>query len=239
MKVAEKIVQKIAAMPAGSTFKYRELPIERKEYTAAAKAMERLVANETIGRITKGLFYKPRKSPFGWLVPDEQELLKPYLYFNGKRIAYITGNALYNRWGLTTQVPASIKLASSNRKPELQFGSVKMSSARSYVDVDDTNYVCLEILDAIKDFKIIPDLNKKAGVKILTERIKALENKDLLKSLALRYPPRARALTGALIELTDKREDLTPLKESLNPLSTFKYNLNATYLPNYKNWQIC
>ncbi len=89
-------------MPEGTTFRYQELDIPVENYNAAAKALERYIRQELIKRVSTGVFYKPVKSVFGTLKPKEEELIKPYLFKNGKRIAYITGNSLYNRLGLTT-----------------------------------------------------------------------------------------------------------------------------------------
>ena len=61
MKVAEKIEKQIIKMPEGSTFKYQELAIAPDEYTAAAKAIERLIKKGIISRASTGLFYKAKK----------------------------------------------------------------------------------------------------------------------------------------------------------------------------------
>lgn len=55
-------------------------------------------------------------TPFGEIMPDEQQILKPYLYQNGKRVAYITGSSLYNELGLTTQVAARLQIASRDKR---------------------------------------------------------------------------------------------------------------------------
>ncbi|MGQ1910809.1 hypothetical protein ACT3CE_13605 [Marinifilum sp. RC60d5] len=72
--------------------------------------MERLQKRGLIKKVSKGTFYKPKKSLFGELKPDEQELLKPYLFEKEKRIAYITGNYLYNQLGFTTQLTGILKI---------------------------------------------------------------------------------------------------------------------------------
>lgn len=238
MKVAEKIAEKIAGLPDGTTFRYQELPIAREEYTAAAKAMERLIKNGSIARASTGLFYKPKRSAFGVLKPDEQELLKHYLFENGKRVAYITGLSLYNRMGMTTQVPKNIKIATRDKRLELKLGNLKVTSIKSKVDIDDSNYRYMEYLDALKDLKSIPDLNKEAAIRLLTNGISQLEDKKLFLQLALTYPPRARALAGALMELISPLEDLTALHRSLNPLSAYEFGLGREILPNAANWNI-
>src|SRR5690606_17909009 len=105
MGVTQNIQNQISKLVDGNTFKYDQLTIEPQEFSAAAKAIERLIAKGVIKRVSPGVFYKPKKTVFGELKPNEEEILKPYLFEKGKRIAYITGTLLYNRLGLTTQVP--------------------------------------------------------------------------------------------------------------------------------------
>jgi hypothetical protein len=116
VKIAEKIEKKIKRIPGGATFKYQQLDIQVNEYSAAAKAIERLIAKGIKKRGTTGVFYKPKQTIFGELLPREKEIIKPYLYENGKRIAYVTGTALYNNLGLTTQVPKVIKIACRSKQ---------------------------------------------------------------------------------------------------------------------------
>ena len=124
MKVAQKIEKQIKKLKGGTTFKYQQLFIELREYSAAAKAIERFIEKGIIKRVSTGVFYKPKQTIFGELKPNEQELLKPYLFQNKKRIAYITGISLYNRMGLTTQVPKSIKIASRDKRITVSLGNI-------------------------------------------------------------------------------------------------------------------
>lgn len=239
MSISQIIQQKINRLAEGSTFKYNQLALKPEELTAATKTMERLVTKGVIGRISKGLFYKPRKTVFGNLKPTEEELLKPYLFENGKRVAYITGTSLYNKMGLTTQVPTRIKIACRRKRITISSGSLQAIPASCYVDISDSNYYLLELLDALKDFKQIADLNKLSAIKILTGRLRELtptETKQIL-NCSLAYPPRVRALLGALLEKTNSPIDLTKLSRSLNPLSEFDYHINGI-LPTAKNWRI-
>ena len=240
MTVSKKIDQRILQLQDGTTFDYQSLLVEREEYAAATKALERLIKKEIIKRISSGIFYKPKQTAFGVLRPNEEELLKTYLFENGKRIAYITGLSLYNRMGLTTQVPRTIKIASRDKRIYASVGTVKGKPVKSYIDVTDKNYYLLEILDAVKDFNQIPDLNAESGILILTERLKKISQKELdqIIQFALKYPPRARALIGAILELIDNKLDLILLKNSLNPLSEFEYNIKEGVLPNALNWRI-
>lgn len=240
MTISKKTEDKVKNLPIGTTFTYQTLSVKADEYAATAKALERLIKKEVIKRVSTGVFYKPKQTIFGELMPREEELLKNYLFDNNKRIAYITGLSLYNKLGLTTQVPKTIKISSRDKRIFASIGNLKGKPVKSYIDVSDKNYYILEILDALKDFKQIPDMDKKSGLLLLADRIKKWEKKDktLLIKYALKYPPRVRAILGAILENFITSEDVKPLKESLNPLSQYEYNIAETILPNAKNWNI-
>ncbi|MEX2589605.1 MAG: DUF6088 family protein [Chitinophagales bacterium] len=240
MTVTQKIKKQINRFAEGTTFKYEQLGIATQEYIATAKALERLIEKGAIKRISTGVFYKPKKTVFGELKPSEEEILKPYLFEKGKRIAYITGTSLYNQMGLTTQVPKTIKIASRSKRITVSRGNIKAMPTKSYVDVTDKNFYLLELLDALKDFKKIPDLNKNSAIKILSKKLKKLNSSEteLLIKCGLVYPPRVRAFLGALLENIKKSDDLTRLKKSLNPLSEYEYGINEKELPTAENWNI-
>ncbi len=240
MNIAKKIEEKINNIEIGDTFTYKDLAIKKEEYSAATKTIERLIKKGLIKRISTGVFYKPKQSIFGELKPDEEKIITPYLFNNEKRIAYITGLLLYNKMGLTTQIPKEISIASSKKRIYISKGNIKANAVRSYVEVTDKNYKFLELLDAIKDFKKIPDLDKKSGITILTNKILEL-NKKLKKELieiALEYPPRVRAFLGALLENIDKNINTKSLDESLNPLSEYKLGITKEILPTAEKWNI-
>ncbi len=240
MSTAKKIEEKIKTINEGETFTYKELSIEKNEYQSATKSIERLIKKGEIKRISPGIFFKPKQSIFGELLPKEEEILKPYLYKNGSRVAYITGVYLYNKLGLTTQIPQTIKLASREKEIKVNKSNLKIKPAKSYVEVTNKNFQYLEILDAIKDFKKIPDLSIEKGIKILLNILKELKKDEIKKIIqySLKYPPRTRALLGALLEEIGVKEELNDLKNSLNPLSEYAFGIKKEILNNAENWKI-
>ena len=186
------------------------------------------------------MFYIPEQTVFGELQPDYSEQLRPYLFENGKRIAYETGYSLYNRIGLTTQMAFRIKIASRSKRISINRGVLKADAVKSYADVSDANYELLGFLDAIKDIKRIPDCSVSKAVKILSGKIKKLNEKQIidLVKYALLYPVRVRALVGAMLENLNIQTNNQKLKQSLNPLTKVKLGLKDTELPTIKNWNI-
>ncbi len=240
MNIAKKIEERIKIIEKGNAFTYRDLAIKKEEYSAASKTIERLIKKEKIKRISTGVFYKPKQTIFGELKPDEEKIITPYLYKNGKRVAYVTGLLLYNRMGLTTQIPNEISIASREKRIYISKGNIKASAVKSYVEVTDENYKHLELIDAIKDFKKIPDLDKKSAITILSNIIFKLNNKQKkeLMKIALAYPPRVRAFLGALLESIDSDINTKNLDDSLNPLSEYRLGITKEILPTIKKWNI-
>jgi hypothetical protein len=241
MNLATQIRTLIEKLPEGKTFGYADLSIAKEEYQTAAKALERLQKEGLIKKVSKGVFYKPEQTVFGELQPDYSEQLRPYLFENGKRIAYETGYSLYNRMGLTTQMAFRIKIASRSKRISINRGVLKADAVKSYAEVTDSNYEILGLLDAFKDIKRIPDCSVAQAVRRLSAIVKELNDKqsESLLKYALVYPPRVRALVGAVLENNGRNGNgMEKLKDSLNPLTTFKLGLKETELPTKSNWYI-
>lgn len=238
--VSDQVSQQIQQLPDDVSFGYSQLTIPKADYLTAAKALERLQKKGVIKKLAKGLFYKPRQTVFGEKQPDEQQRLKPYLFQNGKRTAYITGAYLYNQLGLTTQVPAVIKIASRSRRITVNSGAIKATAVKSYVEVTDANYQLLGFLDALKDLKRIPDVAIDKAIPLVKDRIGSLkpDQRQLLIDYALAYPPRVRALLGAILTNLNQTKGLDPLRASLNPLTTFELGLDDQLLPTASAWHI-
>lgn len=243
MNTTDIIWRKINGRNPGEVFTFNQLEIEPEKYFAATKALSRMVKEGKLKRASIGKYYKPKQSPFGELKPAEGELLRTYLFNNGKRIAYITGPALYNRLGLTTQVPKTIQVASRDKRITVKVGNLRVKPVKSYVDVSNENYNLLGLLDAIKDFKNIPDRDTENTLLQLRQLLKALDRNDLLQlsDIVLSYPPRTRALTGALLEWIGTKDNdnlIRKIANSLNPLSTYSFSISGKVLPAAEKWKI-
>lgn len=147
---------------------------------------------------------------------------------------------MYNRIGLTTQVPKTIKVASRVKRITTRIGNIQVKPVKSYVDVTNDNYYLLEILDVLKDFKKIPDLDKKMAIKFLLNKVKELnlEDQSRLLKYALKYPPRTRAFLGALLIRINASQGQTALKQSMNPFTAYNFGINKEMLSTAPDWNI-
>lgn len=241
MKVAEKIRKMIETIPESQPFGYSDLGIEAGDFAAAAKALERLQKKGTIKRVSKGVFYKPQMTIYGVLGPDYNALLDRFLFKDNKRVGYITGGVLYNQLNLTTQISFRTKIATNRSRKKIEKGWLKTSTVKSYVEITEDNYQLLGILDAIKDIRNISDTSTAQAIKILAGKMAKFRKTDIesLMELALEYPPRVRALLGAIVEdRFGNQFNIESLRNSLNPTTTYTLKIKESDLSTIKNWNL-
>ena len=99
-------------------------------------------------------------------------MLKSYLFEGKKRIAYITGNYLYNQLGLTTQVGKQLQIASRSKRIIVKTALVNAKPVMAYVDVTDENYILLGILEGMKYEPQLLSYESPFGVGYLTMNFK-------------------------------------------------------------------
>jgi len=225
MSIAANTFQKINQLPEGLVFTYKDVLSDTNQTEAVIKALNRMAQAGTIGKLAKGKFYKPEDSPFGPLKPSMYEVLKDLLVKDGKRVGYFTGTSVQNELGLTTQVSKTIEIGRNEVSPALIRGFYSIAFIRQYNPITKASIPLLQILDAIRTMKQLPDTAPEDVVLRLKSLVADLdENKQArMVQLSKKYPPSTRALLGAFIDELGKDEMALELLDSLNPVT--KYNL--------------
>lgn len=214
----------------------RELDTTSSKYSTF-KVLERMVKKGELKRAEKGLYYIPKKSIFGELPLTIKDFIQKYLYLGDKRIGYITGVNLFNRYGLTTQLSNSIEIATNTRKNPREFDGIKIKFIQNKALIAEENIKYLEILDILKNLKNIPDSNIEESYMLMKSKILSLAYEEILTLLELAekyYTVVVLALLGSMIEEKNILK-VEELKKKLNKTTTFKLNLN---LKNGKEWRI-
>lgn len=238
--VRKDIMRKLRSLPEGYPFGYVDLEISSERFAAAAKVLGRMVNEGVIQRSSPGVYFKPKETSFGPARLSEEIIVRTYLFRNGKRCAYITGLGLFNRMGLTTQVPKVLQVASFDRRISAEVGNLRLKPVKSYVRVTDRNIVLLEILDVIKEFKNIPDIEPRIAIKFLRKKLNQLQANKVseMVEVALKYPPRVRAMLGALLSVERPDINIGRLRASLHPLSKYDFGLSEADLAKAKEWKL-
>lgn len=240
MKTAEIIRSKLDRLPEGHVVGYTDFVKDLSQSEAAVKALNRLVASGKLAKLSKGKYYKPENTPFGALQPVQGEVLKDLLEEKGKLTGYLTGYSVYNRLGLTTQVSNTLQLGKNQIRPSFKRGVYTLAFVKQKNSITKENIPLLQVLDAIRYIKNIPDTTLEASCRRLLVLIDEFTAKDIRKLVrfALRYPPATRALLGALLDQLQQSDATVTLFNALNPLTTYTFIGAGNVLANAKKWNI-
>jgi hypothetical protein len=240
MNITDNMNNKIDRLPRGHVFTYTDVLDEVNQREAVIKALNRMVASGKLMKVSRGKYYKPENTPFGQLHPSESQIVKDLLEDNGKVVGYLTGYSVFNQLGLTTQVSNTIQIGRNQMRSGLKRGKYTISFISQKNTITKENTPLLQILDAIRYVKNIPDSSVAASCKRFLAILDDLpaEEKRVLVRLALKYPPSTRALLGAILEQNNLGELAEPLYRSLNPISTYMLPGAAKVLSNAKKWNI-
>lgn len=240
MKTTKYISSSIDRIPNGYVFTYAKFITDVNQKEAVIKALNRMVASGRIAKLSKGKYYKPENTPFGNLLPNQAQVVKDLLEENGKITGYLTGYSIYNQLGLTTQVSNTIQIGKNQIRPNFKRERYTIALVKQKNTITKENIPLLQILDAIRYIKKIPDASIEASCKRFLAIIKNFTDKETntLVRLASKYPPATRALLGALLEQLQQGKATEPLFKSLNPITKYKLTGVSKAISITEKWNI-
>ena len=240
MTTSSIIRNRVAEMPADVVFTYQDFGLPTESNGSVLKTLNRMAASGEICKLSKGRFYKTRKTVFGELKPRPEEIVKDLLEKDGEPIGYLTGLSIFNGLGLTTQVASIIQIGTNTKTNPKQRGPYTIRFVVQPNSIERNNIKLLQLLDCIRMIKDIPDSSTTQSCSLLMLKIKELtvEERHRMTQLAIKYSPSTRALLGAILECIEETECSDKLFSSLNNLTTFNIGISETILPNKKRWRI-
>lgn len=240
MKITDSIANTIDRLPNGYVFTYTDFATDVNKKEAVVKALNRMVVAGKISKLSKGKYYKPEKTVFGDLQPNQREIVKDLLEVDRKIVGYLTGFSIYNQLGLTTQVSNTIEIGKNVIRPNFKRGKYYISFLRQKNTITKDTVPLLQILDAIRNIKKIPDTGISSACMRFIAILKDLSEKDrsTLVRLSQKYPPATRALLGAIFEEIGDNSFSVLLQKSLNPITKYKLSGANKALSKTEKWNI-
>ncbi|MHB1483963.1 MAG: DUF6088 family protein [Saccharofermentanales bacterium] len=153
------IIQKqICLLKPGELFIARNLYKEKLSYIPEFtfyKVLERMVKNNKIARIAKGIYSIPVISRFGASKVDEKEIIK---YYTGKekQKGLLIGYSLYNKYGISTQISKNIEIYSNlmeGQKKSIQNITIKKVN----IKLTESIIQAIEALEILQNYGKIED----------------------------------------------------------------------------------
>ena len=230
------VKRRIEEIPIGEVFGYEvfgELAQTRRK--AITRALSQLVKREELKRAYRAKFYRPDWCKYGAVPITDEARIKSL----GN--VYVTGHAAYNLLGISTQMPNLIDVAHPGKHYERKLRHLKIRYVRSsLLEIpEDADVILLIMLDAIKNIKQISDASQDDAVRRLLWIIKRIEKDRVEKMVeyAMHYPPRVRAVLGAMLERARYKRLRSLLKATLNPKTEYHIGLEDS-LPNLRKWKL-
>ena len=142
---------------------------EDKVRKAVNVNLARLEREGLVSRITRGVYCKRIKTPFGDYVPSKDMIYGRWLVLDGDRvIGYETGLSLMNQLGLVSQMPRKKWIATNNYTLPVP-KDVEIEVQKPRAAVTNENYKYLQILDMIDSITEAP-VDAAAPEEIIREK---------------------------------------------------------------------
>ena len=130
-------------------------PVSEQSYY---KTLERMTKAGELVHLTKGMYYRPKKSRFGMVPISEKEIVS---HFTGTNRGLLVGYRLYVNKGLTTQVSKNAEVLSvlvREHKKNISNGSVSKIEMELSPEIKST----IEAFEVLQNYGRIQDMNTGA-----------------------------------------------------------------------------
>lgn len=128
---------------------------KEKVFNNVKEILNRLNKEHVIKTAYKGVYYIPKSNIFGEIPLANSKIIK-YKYLVDKAgdvKGYITGAKLFNKVGLTTQVPNTIDIVTNECKNKNKYENQYLNIVvrRPKIQIDSNNYKYLQLIDLIEN----------------------------------------------------------------------------------------
>lgn len=240
MTASQQIAHQVESLGTDRVFSISDLGLPAEWWENIRVKLGRMVKSGKLVKLAPGKYYRPRISILGPVPPSTENLVQDILYKDGKVKGYLTTYSVWDSMGLTTQFSSVIVIGLNYRKDAINRDGRTVQFILQPNEVTTETILLLQILDSIKFIKSIPDTSISNSIERLSEIIRALDENQLkvMVELAMKYPPRVRALLGAMLENNGTGPMASTLHKSLNPLTEYRIGISGETLPNKQNWRI-
>lgn len=204
-------------------------------FTAVAQSLSRLTRGGVLQRLSKGVYYRSRQTPFGTSRPSATAI---HNLATRRKNVYPSGVAAANLLGFTTQNARTPEVATSSLSlPRKLIGRETIVHARRPEAWSALPELDAALLDFLRRRGEPSELAPQETVRRLLALLSEPGRFQRLLAVSHAEPPRVRAILGAAGEQLGKPpKTLQRLRATLNPLSRFDFGVLAA-LDRAADWQ--
>jgi hypothetical protein len=203
----------------------------------ANKILNRLSDEGAIVRLKRGVYSSCKNTRFGQVKATPLQALSQEIVRDNNKC--FGGLFLFNQLGLTTQVPATIEILNNRSSYLATVGNTRVRYIRIRPKITRYTKEAIQYLEVIKKVAHIPDGNVMKIIAWLRNELRKSDSKKIKKLIltAEEYPPRVRAILGALLEDID-HVLAKKLKKSLNSNSFYSVGTVTNQIENHHFWRL-
>lgn len=173
------------------------MPYDKAKAATNVK-LKRMADHGEIRRIQKGVYCHVRQTVFGPVTPDiNKAVARELTVKDGTRIGYESGASLFNRLGLSTQLPRTVELTTNRYGMQMPEGC-HIKVKRPPAVITDDNWKYLQFIDAVEN---LSDCHIDADDP--DQILRAAAKKQRLDPLALIFTARRYYPSKTVLRLTD------------------------------------
>ncbi len=204
-------------------------------FSAVAQALSRLTREGAVERLSKGVYYRNRKTAFGKSRPNPTAIWNLALQ---RKPIFPSGITAANHLGFTTQMAKQGEIATSAPSlPRKLIGNDTVVHTRRPGTWSRLSKTDAALLDFLRHGGKFSELNQEETIRRTLALLSEEGRLDRFLRIASTEPPRVRAMLGTIGEwLGAEPRRLQQLRDSLNPFSRFDFG-SLRALPNARIWQ--
>ncbi len=194
---------------------YKQSGLEASE-VSYYKALDRLEKSGHVIRLAKGLYYRPKKTRFGIVPIEEEQIVNHFISDNrGMMIGY----RMYMKKGLTTQISKRVELLSSVvREQSRNIDHITISKIS--MELTPSVISTIETFEILQNYQSIEDLNTPALAEHLQRFSK--EYSDEAADYILSHRTYKKSTIAFLSRCLDYLGVSHDLEKYLSPLSDYR-----------------
>ena len=143
----------------------------KKTRNTVSAYLNRLVKNNELKKFDDGVFYKTKKNTFGETSIDYADLIRNIYFYdaeNESRIGYRIGATVLANIGITNNLENIIEIVTNNfnKRKVLDTINQNIYLRKPTLEVNDDNFIYLQLLDTIKEIDKYHLTNENVGEKL-------------------------------------------------------------------------
>lgn len=180
------------------------------------KVLSRMSESNELIRLSKGLYYIPKKTRFGLVSVNENNIIE---YYANENVGIVVGYRMYNKYMLTTQISKKVEIFSNNLNQENR-NVLNVHISKVDIKFDEDTKKMIELLDVLENYHKIEDLNVTNLLIYFKESIKHYNDKKM--DVIIKEMKFKKSTLASLKNVLDYYCFTNNIKKYLNDLSTYK-----------------